>query len=197
MNIYEKLQTMRVEFQGMNVKKTGKNTYAGYEYYELEDIIPAINNLLLKHKVTSIICYNGTATLTLVNIEKPEEIVRFESPMSTAALKGCHEVQNLGAVQTYLRRYLYTTAFEIVESDVLDKTHVNNEPEKKQEPKPQNNGDSITSKQAGYIKKLFTERFGEDGEQELFNILIQSYGTENLNDLTKKQASELIGTVQK
>jgi hypothetical protein len=40
--------------------------------------------------------------------------------MSSAQLKGCHEVQNLGAVQTYLRRYLWTMAFEICEHDSLD-----------------------------------------------------------------------------
>ena len=42
--------------------------------------------------------------------------------MSSAALKGCHEVQNLGAVQTYLRRYLWVAALEIVEHDALDAT---------------------------------------------------------------------------
>ena len=40
--------------------------------------------------------------------------------MSTAELKGCHAIQNLGAVQTYLRRYLWVTAMEIVENDALD-----------------------------------------------------------------------------
>lgn len=37
--------------------------------------------------------------------------------MSRAALKGCHEVQNLGAVQSYLRRYLYMAAFDIGECE--------------------------------------------------------------------------------
>ena len=41
--------------------------------------------------------------------------------MSTASpWKGCHEVQNLGAVQTYLKRYLYQNCFEIVEADQLN-----------------------------------------------------------------------------
>jgi hypothetical protein len=40
--------------------------------------------------------------------------------MGSAALKGCHEVQNVGAVETYQRRYLWVTAMEIVEHDVLD-----------------------------------------------------------------------------
>ncbi len=30
------------------------------------------------------------------------------------------EVQNLGAVQTYIRRYLWVAALEIVEHDVVD-----------------------------------------------------------------------------
>jgi hypothetical protein len=40
--------------------------------------------------------------------------------MSEANLKGCHPVQNLGAVQTYLRRYLYMAALEIVEQEIFD-----------------------------------------------------------------------------
>jgi hypothetical protein len=65
-----------------------------------------------------------------------EGFVTFTSPMSSAALKGCHDVQNLGAVQTYLRRYLWTNAFEIVEHDALDATTGGVEPAKKSEPKP-------------------------------------------------------------
>jgi hypothetical protein len=42
--------------------------------------------------------------------------------MADANLKGCHPIQNLGAVETYSRRYLYVTALEIVEHDALDAT---------------------------------------------------------------------------
>jgi len=37
-------------------------------------------------------------------------------------LKGCHEVQNIGAVETYQRRYLYTVSMAVVESDALETT---------------------------------------------------------------------------
>ena len=57
------------------------------------------------------------ATLTIINSENTDEKLTFTSPMSEASLKGCHNVQNLGAVQTYLRRYLWVNAFEIVEQD--------------------------------------------------------------------------------
>jgi hypothetical protein len=59
------------------------------------------------------------ASLTIVDVDTENRIV-ITSPMSTAALKGCHEVQNLGAVQTYLRRYLWVAALEIVEHDAID-----------------------------------------------------------------------------
>jgi hypothetical protein len=40
--------------------------------------------------------------------------------MADANLKGCHPIQNLGAVETYTRRYLWVSAMEIVEHDALD-----------------------------------------------------------------------------
>jgi len=53
-----------------------------------------------------------------------------------------HDVQNLGAVQTYLRRYLYVAAFEIVEADQIDKTHNENAP--KQGTKASQNTEKVT-----------------------------------------------------
>jgi hypothetical protein len=77
-----------------------------------------------------------TATDAYLTIHETEGdgFVTFSSPMSSAALKGCHDVQNLGAVQTYLRRYLWTNAFEIVEHDALDAVMGKDEPAKKSEP---------------------------------------------------------------
>jgi hypothetical protein len=106
----------------MGVKKSGKNSYAGYTYYELSDIIPAINKLADKLKFCCIINFtNDLAKLDFCDLEKDERIT-FTSPMSSASLKGCHEVQNLGAVETYIKRYLYQNCFEIVEGDALDST---------------------------------------------------------------------------
>jgi len=122
MSIFEKLNQARLEFQSMGVKKSGKNSYAGYTYYELSDIIPAINKLADKLKFCCIINFtNDLAKLDFCDLEKDERIT-FTSPMSSASLKGCHEVQNLGAVETYIKRYLYQNCFEIVEGDALDST---------------------------------------------------------------------------
>lgn len=130
MSIFEKLNQARLEFQNMGVKKSGKNSYAGYTYYELSDIIPAINKLADKLKFCCIINFtNDLAKLDFCDLEKDERIT-FTSPMSSASLKGCHEVQNLGAVETYIKRYLYQNCFEIVEGDALDSTMNPNSSEK-------------------------------------------------------------------
>lgn len=122
MNVFEKLNEARIRFQNANVKKSGKNSYAGYTYYELADILPAINKIAQELKFSCIVNFTpDIATLDFVDCEKNER-VQFTSPMSEASLKGCHPVQNLGAVETYIKRYLYQNCFEIVEADALDGT---------------------------------------------------------------------------
>ncbi len=121
MNVYEKLQKARVELQNKGLNKSGNNKFAGYTYFELADFLPTINQLCLELRLMTQTSFTSDmATLKIINAEKPEEIVEFTSPMAAAQLKGCHEIQNLGAVETYQRRYLLVTAFEIVENDALD-----------------------------------------------------------------------------
>ena len=121
MNIYQKLNTARHMFHSIELKKSGHNKFAGYKYFELGDfIIPALN-IFDEVGLTSIISFTKDyADMRIINNEKPEESIVISSPMSEAALKGCHPVQNLGAVQSYIRRYLWVAALEIVEHDAID-----------------------------------------------------------------------------
>lgn len=121
MNIFEKIQTVRVQLSADNLKKGKKNEYAGYTYYELGNFLPRIMTLCSEQKIFPVISFTAeVATLTIYDCEKPDAKVEITTPMSTAQLKACHPVQNLGAVQTYLRRYLYIAMFEIVESDKIE-----------------------------------------------------------------------------
>jgi hypothetical protein len=123
MNVYTKLNHARERFHSRQLKKSGHNKFANYYYFELGDfVIPALE-IFKDVGLTSVISFTKDyADMRIVNTDKPEEVITITSPMSTAALKGCHEVQNLGAVQTYLRRYLWVAALEIVEHDALDAT---------------------------------------------------------------------------
>ena len=122
LTIYDKLNDCRLAFKNANVKKSGKNAYAGYDYFELDDILNALIPILVSHRAATVVNFTPEgATLTFTDCETKESIL-FTSPMSTASLKGCHEVQNLGAVESYIKRYLYQNAFEIAEPDSLDRT---------------------------------------------------------------------------
>ena len=122
MSVHKKLMQARLKLQATKLNKSGHNKFAGYFYFELGDFLPAIQDIFAELGLCGIISYQtDMAYLTITDMEDGSEVI-ISSPMSTAALKGCHEVQNLGAVQTYIRRYLWVTAMEIVEHDALDAT---------------------------------------------------------------------------
>jgi hypothetical protein len=121
MNVYQKLNVARNKFHNTEIKKSGHNKFAGYKYFELGDFIVPALSIFDEVGLTSIISFGKeSADMRIINTDKPEEMIVIESPMSEANLKGCHPVQNLGAVQTYIRRYLWVAALEIVEHDALD-----------------------------------------------------------------------------
>lgn len=120
MSIYTKLMQARLDLQSRKLKKSGYNSYAKYDYFELGDFLPVIQEIFSNHGLCGVVSYGiDVAKLTITDTTDGQSIV-IESPMSTCEMKGLHEVQRLGAVQTYLRRYLWVTAMEIVEHDAID-----------------------------------------------------------------------------
>ena len=118
--VYAKLQQARMMLQSAPLKKSGHNKFAGYQYFELGDFIPTVNKIFAEIGLCSTISFTSeVATLQIIDFEHGG-IITFTSPMAEANLKGTHPIQNLGAVETYSRRYLYVTALEIVEHDALD-----------------------------------------------------------------------------
>jgi hypothetical protein len=134
MNVYQKLNLAREKFHHSEIRKTGHNKFAGYNYFELGDFVVPALKIFKEVGLTSIIRYDADiASMEIVNTDKPDEKILITSPMSEASLKGCHPVQNLGAVETYVRRYLWVTALEIVEHDALDATTGKVEPVAKEQ----------------------------------------------------------------
>jgi hypothetical protein len=120
MSVHKKLMQARIELQGTQLKKSGLNKFAGYSYFELGDFLPTIQAIFSRLGLCGVVSYSiEYATLTITDVEDGTVIV-ITSPMAEANLKGTHPIQNLGAVETYSRRYLWMTAMEIVEHDILD-----------------------------------------------------------------------------
>ena len=120
MGVHKKLMDARILLQQAPLKKSGHNKFAGYSYFELGDFLPTINQIFAKVGLCGVVSFDKElATLTITDTEDSTEI-KLTSPMAEANLKGCHPIQNLGAVETYTRRYLWVSAMEIVEHDALD-----------------------------------------------------------------------------
>ena len=123
MSVHKKLMTARILLQETKLKKTGKNTYAGYDYFELSDFIPYVQKIFADIGLCGVVSYSKEiATLIITDTEDSTQIV-ITSPMESAMLRGCHPIQNLGAVETYQRRYLWVTAMEILEHDALESSN--------------------------------------------------------------------------
>jgi hypothetical protein len=138
MSVHKKLMQARVKLQNMEIKKSGLNKFAGYSYFELADFIPPIQSIFNELGLCGIVTFNTEyAQLCITDVEVGTVVV-ITSPMAEANLKGAHPIQNLGAVLSYQRRYLWMAALEIVEGDAVDSAPPVEAPKPvKAEPKPE------------------------------------------------------------
>lgn len=198
MNVFEKLQKCRVELQKTQLKKSGKNNYSGFDYFVLNDFLPTVNELFEKYRLFSnfSITQDGLAILDIIDTEwisqenrKDESIeffkqnsyffkATFTSPIEELELKGCNKIQALGGVHTYMKRYLYFNALEIVENDMFDPM-TRNKPDKKSK---------LTSKSDNSISK--TEFITLAQKEELRNKIGGKSYSEEMNACGGKMSIE-------
>jgi hypothetical protein len=116
-----RLLNVAIRLQAMNLKKTGKNKYSGFEYYELQDFLPQVMALLDELNIfPEFNLEQDKATLTYVDGYDESKSVTFTVPVERVELKGCSEMQGIGAMSTYARRYLFVNSLQISEKDTLD-----------------------------------------------------------------------------
>lgn len=125
MNLNECIIKIRVDLQNSKINKSGLNKFAGFTYYELKDFLPKLNELMLEHKVNDkFYIETGYAYLELIKGEEREvysiPFVQFETPLTNKSVKSMQDIQYLGALNTYYKRYLYLNAFGITDGEIID-----------------------------------------------------------------------------
>ena len=136
MNVYQKLIEARSQFLNDGVEKSGKNMNVGFKYFELTDIVPSVTKIFKELGLIAIDKFTTeTAYMTIVNCDAPEETIEFEAPfnqiapiVSNAGKQVTNEMQALGSSITYMRRYLYMIAMDIVENDEIEPQITNDTP---------------------------------------------------------------------
>lgn len=185
LNLNESVIKIRVKLQNSKIKKSGKNKFAGFEYYELGDFLPKLNELMLEENINDLFTIeNDEVKLILMKGEEKQEYKMpfriFETPLTKDGKQSMQDIQYLGALNTYYKRYLYLNAFGITDGEVIDSM---NSEEIKKTIKQETKEILITEKQIELIKGL---------DQERVKKALEYYEKENIEDLTLVQASQLI-----
>jgi len=137
MKVYSKLTQARVMLQNSNLKKTGKGP--NFSYFELKDFLQRVNEIFSELKLSSFTDINGTAPKLVIVDCEDDSIVEFKIPY--AEFKGDEKrklqaVQELGAEITYLTRYLWVQALNIIEPDTIDRDKTVQEDTKQESSQP-------------------------------------------------------------
>lgn len=174
--------SIRVKLQEAKLKKSGKNKFAGFDYFELADFLPKLNELMLEEDVNDrFYIKDDYATLELIKGEDKQTYTIpffvYPTPLNKNGVPSMQDIQYLGALNTYYKRYLYLNAFGITDGEIIDS--MDNGTSEEPEPEPK-----ATPKQIELLNKLCNE-------EEIAKIYEWAKVT-NLNDLTVSQASALI-----
>lgn len=154
-SLNESIIAIRGKLQSKKLKKSGHNKYADFDYYELADFLPTLNTLEQEEGIND--CFtidDEVAKLILIKGDERQEYTMpfriFETPVNTKfnkttgelkEVKSMQDIQYLGALNTYYKRYLYINAFGITDGEIIDSMDNNNIATLK--PKKKNNQTSI------------------------------------------------------
>lgn len=194
MNLNESIIKIRVELQNARLKKSGRNKFAGFDYFELADFLPKLNELMLEEKMND--RYYIKDELATLELQKGDEIntytmpfVLFDTPTNRREdrdsgevyeVKSMQDIQYLGALNTYYKRYLYLNAFGITDGEVIDSMDNDEVISKKKEV------NKATVSQLNIINKL---------DSSIIEKICGKYKVNKIEEITIKQASEVISNM--
>jgi hypothetical protein len=192
MNIFGKLQKIKLELVEANPKKSGNNKFSGFKYYELSDFMPDIIRLCDKYKVCTVIRFNKEFAELLAfdsELEGAQTPIVITSPIEKLEIKGSNAIQALGGTQTYIRRYLYMAMFDITENDAFN--GVSGKSQKiKQEISQTAKKPGISPEEKDELKKLI-------GNEDLIKKVLKEYKVNYLIELNSEQAREIRERIMK
>lgn len=212
-NIYKRLAIVREKFLANGIKKTGKNTQLRSMYFQLEDIVPISTPLFHEQNLLPLVNFTDTdCKLTIMDMDDENQSIVFSAPVrewnGNAAVT---PVQAMGATITYMRRYLYQIALDIVEVDEMEsgatptaaptkptpapKPTIPVAPEKREAITAQMTAPEgeATSLQVNQLKKKLKDLRAKKGKEEwIASIAVETNG---FTEMTKARCEEILTQV--
>ena len=165
-NVYQKLLEARSMFLNQGISKSGKHMELRYKYFELDDIVPIAVPIFAEVGLVPVVSFTEEqAIMTMVNTDKPEEMIQFSCPVRyPSENRMVNPVQALGSAQTYLRRYLYMIALDICEPDTIEPTTEKEPTTRTTAPKP---SAPVTPEKRQEVTKTLTDPDGNATELQI------------------------------
>ena len=189
MNIYEKLLKAQVE---LKAPKGQYNSFGKYKYRSCEDILEALKPVLDKLKLTlfikdDVIEVNTRnyvkATIILVNIEKPDEIIETSAlAREEETKKGMDGSQITGASSSYARKYALNGMFMIDDTKDSDSTNTHGKDEAKTDEEKKQ---AFLNSKEGMI-----ERLKESLSSDKLSKVLSAYNVNELWEMSTEQLKE-------
>ena len=136
MSVEQKILILRKRIKELNLKATGYNSHAKYNYYQLSDFLPYTIDICSELGLYDEYSEDGEyKTLTIADTEKPTDarvyrIKKTEIPpvlpnqptekVGSAMQKVGNNAQPVGSVDTYFMRYLYRNLLKLTEPDFTE-----------------------------------------------------------------------------
>lgn len=178
--IHQKIARIQKNLMAMKLPKSGENKFANFKYYELEDILPAIFKECYNQELFLEFSFSlDEAQLKVRNWNEPGESVITSVPMPEIVPlnRGMNIMQSEGSYITYLKRYLLTNLFLIMENDVVDAI-------------PQNNSVSESVVASDPVQKVREYIHSKDSTLEITPLMINQNRQKMVNTgkLTKEES---------
>lgn len=173
--VLNKINKIRKDFLEKNIKKTGKNKFANFDYYELSDFIPTVIELENKYNVISLFeeIDDNKAILRVCDIDTGQAF-EFKTKVANVNVDKMIDIQKLGAEHTYLKRYLYLNYLNLTEPDTVDSL-------------PQNDKPKLASE--NQIKTIINYL---NNDEALISKALENLGVNKFEELSVIQASDFI-----
>lgn len=186
-SLNESIIDIRVKLQKAKLKKSGKNDFAKFDYFELGDFLPKLNELMQEEKINDrFYIKDDYAILELIKGDERQEykipFTQFETPLNKQGQPSMQEIQYFGALNTYYKRYLYLNCWGITDGEVIDR--MNNDDLVAAEPRKERKAS------AGQITVL--NKLSEEDKEKVYT----KYNVSSIEELSIKQASEIIGKLK-
>lgn len=227
LGLFHRMLYARYELQ-QYVERTGYNSYAKYGYYTLDDILPAINALAIRYNMFHKTEFQKdpetgqqTATLRIINLDDPDDVLEFKMEIiMSEGRKDVRLMQDAGAIQTYARRYLYITAYELGTTEDLDSKKPQNWQQNRDYSRGQNrhtkqptrqsskpaakrerslNDKVVKSEIAALMNLALKESGTKDPEpaKECLKSMLETMGLSKLNQLTVAQLTDAMSFIKR